>query len=44
MGRQVIGGDGIYELRDSGFPYEPDFGHENIVLSPKNAYSWDLFD
>ena len=44
MGRQVIGGDGIYELRDSGSPYEPDFGHGNIVLSPKNAYSWDLSD
>jgi len=42
MGRQVIGGDGTYELRDSGFPYEPDFGHENIALSPKNAYSWEL--
>ena len=42
MGRQVIGGDGTYELRDSGFPYEPDFGHENIPLSPKNAYSWEL--
>jgi hypothetical protein len=44
MGRQVIGGDGIYELRDSGSPYEPDYGQENIDLSPKNAYSWDLSD
>jgi len=44
MGRQVIGGDGNYELRDSGSSYEPDFGHENIGLSPKNTYFWDLSD
>jgi hypothetical protein len=32
----------LMSLEDSGSPYEPDFGHENIVLRPGNAYSWDL--
>jgi len=44
MGRQVVGGDGNYELRDSGSSYKPDFGHENVGLSPKNTYFWDLSD
>jgi len=42
MGRQVIGAGEIHELIDFGFPYEPDSGHENIVLNPKHASSWDL--
>lgn len=40
-GRQVLGGDGSYELRESPAPYKAILGHENDSLRPHNAYSWD---
>lgn len=40
-GRQVLGGDGSYELRESPAPYKAILGHENDSLRPHNAYSWN---
>ncbi len=37
-GREVIGGDGSYELRESPASYKGILGHENAVLSPQNGY------
>jgi len=42
-GREVIGGDGVYELREAESSYDALFGPENSDLSSKNAYYWDLF-
>jgi len=38
-GREVIGGDGSYELRESTAPYKGILGHENGSLRLQNAYS-----
>jgi len=43
IGREVIGGDGVYELREAESSYDALFGPENSDLSSKNAYYWDLF-
>ena len=40
-GREVIGGDGSYELRESPAPYNGILGHENAVLRPQNEYPWE---
>jgi hypothetical protein len=40
-GREVIGGDGSYELRESPAPYSGILGHENEGLRLKNTYFWD---
>lgn len=40
-GREVIGVDGSYELRESPAPYNGILGHENPVLRPHNKYFWD---
>ena len=40
-GREVIGVDGSYELRESPGPYKGILGHENAVLRPQNEYFWD---
>ena len=37
-GREVIGGDGSYELKESPAPYSGILGHENAVLRPQNEY------
>jgi hypothetical protein len=37
-GREVIGREGSYELRESAAPYEGILGHENAVLRPQNEY------
>ena len=42
IGREVVGGDGVYELREPGTPYSIDFADENGDLSPKNTYFWDI--
>jgi hypothetical protein len=39
----VIGGDGVYELREAENSYSALFAPENSDLSPKNAYYWNLF-
>jgi REP element-mobilizing transposase RayT len=41
-GREVIGGNESYELRESETPYKADFGHENGGLRQENGYFWDL--
>jgi hypothetical protein len=39
-GREVIGVNGSYELRESPTPYKGLLGHENAVLRPQNQYFW----
>jgi REP element-mobilizing transposase RayT len=43
-GREVIGGDGSYELKDPSAPYKGLLGHENDILRPQNEYSWEDSD
>ena len=40
-GREVVGEDGSYVLRESPAPYSGILGHENDVLRPENAFFWD---
>jgi len=40
-GRQVLGENGAYELREPEVPYGSDFGVENSHLSHQNAYFWN---
>ncbi|HUJ16917.1 MAG TPA: transposase [Nitrospirota bacterium] len=40
-GREVIGSDGSYELRESPVLYTVNLGHENEVLRPQNSYFWN---
>ncbi len=40
-GREVIGVDGSYELRESIAPYRGVLGHENEGLRLENTYFWD---
>ena len=40
-GREVLGGAGSYELRESPAPYKAILVHENDSLRPQNTYSWD---
>ena len=40
-GREVIGVEGSYELRESPAPYNGILGHENPALRPHNEYVWD---
>jgi hypothetical protein len=40
-GREVIGGVGSYELRESPASYRAILGHENDPLRPQNGYFWD---
>lgn len=40
-GREVLGGPGSYELRESPAPYKAILGYENDSLRPQNTYSWD---
>jgi putative transposase len=37
-GREVVGGDGSYVLRESPAPYNSILGHENVDLRHENAY------
>lgn len=39
--REVIGGDGSYELRESPALYSGTLGYENEVLRPQNEYFWE---
>jgi putative transposase len=41
IGREVIGGDGSYELRESPAPYRGILGHENERLRLENTYFWE---
>ena len=40
-GREVVGEDGSYVLRESPGPYNSILGYENDVLRAENAYFWD---
>jgi hypothetical protein len=40
-GREVIGADGSYELRESPVPYRGILGHENEGLRLENTYFGD---
>jgi putative transposase len=40
-GREVIGGDGSYELRESPVPYKAILGHGNGGLRLQNEYFWN---
>jgi putative transposase len=40
-GREVIGGNGSYELREPRAAYKGVFGHKNGDLRPENTYFWD---
>jgi hypothetical protein len=40
-GREVIGGEGSYELRESPAPYKAILGPENGGLRHQNTYFWD---
>ena len=42
MGREVIGANGSYELREPETAYGPGFGSENEDLRQENAFYWDL--
>jgi REP element-mobilizing transposase RayT len=39
--RELIGGEGSYELRETAAPYNGYFGHENGVLRLQNEYFWE---
>jgi hypothetical protein len=41
QGREVIGSDGSYELRESPSSYTIIFEHENSALRLQNSYIWD---
>ena len=40
-GREVVGGDGSYQLRESPASYKSIFDHENGGLRFQNAYFWN---
>jgi hypothetical protein len=42
--REVVGGDGSYELREPPAHYNGILGHEKAVLRPQNEYSWEDID
>jgi putative transposase len=41
VGREVMGKEGFYELRESEVSYGANFGRENRDLRQENAFSWD---
>ncbi|MFB3887384.1 MAG: hypothetical protein ACE144_19360 [Thermodesulfobacteriota bacterium] len=41
VGREVMGKEGVYELREANVPYGANFGHENGDLRQENAFFWD---
>jgi hypothetical protein len=42
IGREVMGADGVYELRARDVSYNPNFGGENSALRPENSYLWNI--
>lgn len=40
-GREVIGGNGSYELRERQAAYKGILGHENDFLRPQNEFFWE---
>jgi len=41
VGREVMGKEGVYELREPAVSYEANFGRENGDLRQENAFFWD---
>jgi len=41
VGREVVGKEGFYELRESEVSYEANFGRENGDLRQENDFFWD---
>ena len=44
IGREVMGEDGIYELRERDVSYNAIFARENAGLRPINTYFWNVSD
>jgi hypothetical protein len=42
IGREVMGTDGVYELREGDVSYNPNFAGENSGLRVENSYFWNL--
>jgi len=42
IGREVMGADGVYELREREGSYNPNFVGENSSLRPENSYFWNI--
>jgi len=43
IGRKVREREDVFELREHAIPYNGNFGHENVVLTPQNRYRWKDF-
>jgi hypothetical protein len=41
VGREVMGMEGAYELREPAVSYEANFDHENGDLRQENAFFWN---
>jgi len=42
IGREVLGADGIYELKEGDVSYNGNWGGENSGLRPENTYFGDI--
>jgi putative transposase len=42
IGREVMGTDGVYELREGDVSYNPNFAGKNTCLRVENSYFWNL--
>ncbi len=42
-GRNVLGSNRVYELREPRSPYNAHFTNENVVLRDGNTYYWDIY-
>ena len=42
IGREVMGADGVYELREHDVSYNPNFVGENSGLKAENTYVWNI--
>jgi hypothetical protein len=42
IGREVIGADGFYELREPETPYDTNFGFKNVGLRQENTFYWEI--
>jgi len=42
IGREVLEGDGVYELREQDISYKGNLGGENSGLRLENTYFWDV--
>ena len=40
--REIVGANGIYDLREPMNSYGADFGHKIMGLRQKNTFVWDV--